>query len=170
MAVQASISKSSNLIPWLYGIFATDNPTCPSFVSCSNLLSIFHTFFPPSLRQALLSGVKEIRAGAMRVLRYILTSPAHFEMMLEVKVDVLVARSLDTPPLRDIERLQAMRFIRQVSGMNTAVNERMCALRCVCVCVCVYKDPKRLFLPCLQNHTCHNVHVRVCENWHLSDT
>ena len=54
----------------------------------------------------------------MRVLRYILTSPAQFEMMLEVKVDLLVARSLDTPPVRDIERLQAMRFIRQVGGIR----------------------------------------------------
>ena len=74
--------------------------------------------FPPSVKLALLSRVKEVRAGAMRVLRYTLSSSHVYEIMLHFKIDHLVARSLDSPPQRDIERLQAMRFVRQVSQYN----------------------------------------------------
>ena len=70
---------------------------------------------PPSVKLALLSRVKEVRAGSLRVLRYILSSSQIYETMLSLKIDHLVARSLDSPPQRDIERLQAMRFVRQVS-------------------------------------------------------
>ena len=73
---------------------------------------------PPSVKLALLSRVKEVRAGAMRVLRYTLSSSHVYEIMLHFKIDHLVARSLDSPPQRDIERLQAMRFVRQVSRYN----------------------------------------------------
>ena len=73
---------------------------------------------PPSVKLALLSRVKEVRAGAMRVLRYTLSSSHVYEIMLHFKIDHLVARSLDSPPQRDIERLQAMRFVRQVSQYN----------------------------------------------------
>ena len=73
---------------------------------------------PPSVKLALLSRVKEVRAGAMRVLRYTLSSSHVYETMLHFKIDHLVARSLDSPPQRDIERLQAMRFVRQVSQYN----------------------------------------------------
>ena len=67
-----------------------------------------------SVRLALLSSAKEVRAGAMRVFRYLLSSAEAFEIMLYFKVDYLVARSLDAIQSKDIERLQAMRFVRQV--------------------------------------------------------
>lgn len=70
----------------------------------------------PSLRSArisLLSGVKEVRAGGLRVLRYLLTSREAFVVMLKHCIDLLVVRSLDAPPNREIERLQAVRFVRQ---------------------------------------------------------
>ena len=68
-----------------------------------------------SARLALASSVKEIRAGALRVLRYVLTSKDIFTVMLKHRVDLLVARSLDVSSAREIERMQAMRFVRQVS-------------------------------------------------------
>ena len=78
--------------------------------------AIVHLFLLPlSVKLALLSRVKEVRAGSLRVLRYILSSSQIYEIMLSIKIDHLVARSLDSPPQRDIERLQAMRFVRQVS-------------------------------------------------------
>lgn len=64
-------------------------------------------------RLALASSVKEVCAGALRVLRYLLTSKQVLDVMLALRVDLLVTRSLDAPPSREIERLQAMRFIRQ---------------------------------------------------------
>ncbi|KAL5486702.1 hypothetical protein EMCRGX_G019218 [Ephydatia muelleri] len=64
-------------------------------------------------RLALASSLKEVCAGALRVLRYLLTSKQVFDVMLALRVDLLVTRSLDAPPSREIERLQAMRFIRQ---------------------------------------------------------
>ena len=67
-----------------------------------------------SLRLVLCGMAKEARAGSLRVFRYVLTSEEVFEIMLKLHVDFLVARSLDAPPQRDIERLQAMRFVRQV--------------------------------------------------------
>ena len=81
-------------------------------------LSLSLSLSPPSVKLALLSRVKEVRAGAMRVLRYTLSSSHVYEIMLHFKIDHLVARSLDSPPQRDIERLQAMRFVRQVSQYN----------------------------------------------------
>ena len=50
----------------------------------------------------------------MRVLRYILTSSDIFDIMIQLRIDYLIARSLDTPPHKEIERLQAMRLLRQV--------------------------------------------------------
>ena len=48
------------------------------------------------------------------MLRYVLTSKDIFSVMLKHRVDVLVARSLDVSSAREIERIQAMRFVRQV--------------------------------------------------------
>ena len=38
--------------------------------------------------------------------------------MLKHRIDLLVARSLDAPPSREIERLQALRFVRQVCAWH----------------------------------------------------
>ena len=89
-----------------------------SFICCPLSPSPSPSPPPPSVKLALLSRVKEVRAGAMRVLRYTLSSSHVYEIMLHFKIDHLVARSLDSPPQRDIERLQAMRFVRQVSQYN----------------------------------------------------
>ncbi len=81
-------------------------------------LSLPFFFFLDSARLSLLSGVKEVRAGALRVLRYLLTSPEAFIVMLKHCIDFLVARSLDAPPNREIERLQAVRFVRQALSLS----------------------------------------------------
>ena len=43
------------------------------------------------------------------MLRYLLTSREALMVMLKHCIDLLVARSLDAPPSREIERLQAVR-------------------------------------------------------------
>ena len=93
---------------------------CPLSLSLSLSSSPFLSLSlsSPSVKLALLSRVKEVRAGAMRVLRYTLSSSHVYEIMLHFKIDHLVARSLDSPPQTDIERLQAMRFVRQLSQYN----------------------------------------------------
>ena len=45
-----------------------------------------------SVRLALVSAVKEVRAGALRVLRYLLHSKEAFAIMLRLRIDVLVVR------------------------------------------------------------------------------
>lgn len=68
------------------------------------------------LKYSLSFGAKEVRAGVLRVLRYMVVSSEVFEIMCKLHIDFLVARSVDAPVVRDIERLQALRFIRQVRG------------------------------------------------------
>ncbi len=82
------------------------------FTHCSPLPSSSPFHFC-SARLSLLSGTKEVRAGGLRVLRYLLTSREAFIVMLKHCIDLLVVRSLDAPPSREIERLQAVRFVRQ---------------------------------------------------------
>lgn len=72
---------------------------------------------PSSARLSLLSSVKEVRAGGLRVLRYLLTSREAFIVMRKHCIDLLVVRSLDAPPNREIERLQAVRFVRQAMSL-----------------------------------------------------
>lgn len=59
-----------------------------------------------------------MRAGGLRVLRYLLTSKEAFLVMLKHCIDLLVTRSLDAPPSREIERLQAVRFVRQALALS----------------------------------------------------
>jgi len=47
---------------------------------------------PASARLSLVSLVKEVRAGALRVLRYLLSSKEVFSLMLKLRIDLLVAR------------------------------------------------------------------------------
>jgi len=70
------------------------------------------------VRLSLVSLVKEVRAGALRVLRYLLSSKEVFSLMLKLRIDLLVARSLDVSATREIERLQAMRFARQALSLS----------------------------------------------------
>ena len=69
--------------------------------------------------------------------------------MLKLRIDLLVARSVDAPIVRDIERLQAFRFIRQVHD----VHGEGVALQLTCFCsfkvvsVCPMKMPQSLVSP-----------------------
>ncbi len=83
-------------------------------VTISHKIVLYLLPTPFSLRNCLSSTAKEIRAGVLRVLRYILKTGNEFDIMMKLHIDLLVARSVDAPVLRDIERLQAFRFIRQV--------------------------------------------------------
>ena len=117
-----SLSLPPSLVPSLPPSFPLPAPfLCRSLLSLSPSPSFLHLLHSPpplsfsSARLSLASGVKEVRAGALRVLRYVLTSKDIFSVMLKHRVDLLVARSLDVSSAREIERIQAMRFVRQVS-------------------------------------------------------
>ncbi len=45
-----------------------------------------------SVRLALVSSVKEVRAGALRVLRYLIQSAEVLDTMMKLRIDILVAR------------------------------------------------------------------------------
>jgi hypothetical protein len=93
-----------------------------------------------NVRLALANSVKEVRAGSLRVLRYVLQSRDIFSIMLRLRIDVLVVRSLDVPASREIERLQAVRFVRQV--ISTAPNLFPVSLAAPLVSIVLYdSDP-----------------------------
>ncbi|XP_077980982.1 rapamycin-insensitive companion of mTOR-like [Glandiceps talaboti] len=66
------------------------------------------------LRLALLHEAKEVRAGGLRALRYLLLDEEVLKIMLKFHIDVLVARCLDISQSNEIERVQALRFMRKI--------------------------------------------------------
>ncbi|XP_070563534.1 rapamycin-insensitive companion of mTOR-like isoform X2 [Ptychodera flava] len=66
------------------------------------------------LRLSLLHDAKEVRAGGLRAFRYLLRSEETLSVMLKFHIDVLVARCLDIYQSNEIERVQALRFMRKI--------------------------------------------------------
>ena len=82
------------------------SPPLPSPVSPS-LPSYPSSPVPPflSVQFALLSSSQEVRAGGLRVLRYILVTKKIFQVMLDHCIDQLVVRYSRAGPLRAIRQL-----------------------------------------------------------------
>ncbi|XP_071953101.1 rapamycin-insensitive companion of mTOR-like isoform X2 [Antedon mediterranea] len=66
------------------------------------------------LRVALVDNSKELRAGCLRALRYLLRNSTTLQTMLDLQIDILVGRCLDFCQDNDVERIQSMRFIRRI--------------------------------------------------------
>ncbi|XP_065904435.1 rapamycin-insensitive companion of mTOR-like isoform X3 [Dysidea avara] len=67
-----------------------------------------------SVRWSLCSKVQEVRAGGLRVLRYLLINNTSFNLFMKYHLDKLVVRCLDSSSQHETERIQALRLMRQV--------------------------------------------------------
>lgn len=60
---------------------------------------------------------KEIRGAGVRALRHLVQDETTVQAMLALHVDRLLMRSLDIYQRNDVERVQALRFIRRVGRL-----------------------------------------------------
>ncbi|XP_038056476.1 rapamycin-insensitive companion of mTOR-like isoform X1 [Patiria miniata] len=88
------------------------------------------------LRLSLLHSTKEVRSAGIRALRYLLQDEAAVEAMMRLHIDYLVMRSLDICLANDIERVQALRFIRRI----IAVAPSLCPISLVHTLVAIAND------------------------------
>ncbi|XP_078740744.1 rapamycin-insensitive companion of mTOR-like, partial [Lampetra fluviatilis] len=65
------------------------------------------------LRPALLNDAKEVRAAALRSLRYLITDSETLRQALQLRVDFLIARCVDIQQSNEVERTQALRLVRK---------------------------------------------------------
>ncbi len=56
----------------------------------------------------------QIRAGALRAIRYLLKTPIDLQILNNLQIPFLVARSLDVLLKNDEERIQALRLVRRM--------------------------------------------------------
>ncbi|XP_002741655.1 rapamycin-insensitive companion of mTOR-like [Saccoglossus kowalevskii] len=66
------------------------------------------------LRLSLLHEAKEVRAGGLRALRYLITNVETLQVLLKYHIDILVARCIDINQNNEVERAQALRFMRKI--------------------------------------------------------
>ncbi|XP_074611135.1 rapamycin-insensitive companion of mTOR-like isoform X3 [Acropora palmata] len=76
------------------------------------------------LMLALVSSAKEVRAAGLRAFRHLFFDEKTLSKMLDFRIDVFVVRSLDMIHAFEVERVQALRFIRKV----IAVSPQLCPM------------------------------------------
>ncbi|XP_030844625.1 rapamycin-insensitive companion of mTOR-like isoform X2 [Strongylocentrotus purpuratus] len=72
------------------------------------------------LRLAVVHPAKEIRGAGVRALRHLVQDETTVQAMLALHVDRLLMRSLDIYQRNDVERVQALRFIRRILAVAPA--------------------------------------------------
>ena len=70
------------------------------------------------LRVPLINESSEIRASTLRAIRLLLTEPEHVNIIQEINLHYLIARSLDIDLDNKIERIQAIKLIRRLSQVS----------------------------------------------------
>ncbi|XP_048583211.1 rapamycin-insensitive companion of mTOR isoform X2 [Nematostella vectensis] len=92
---------------------------------------------------------KEVRAAGVRALRHLFSDKTTFEKMLKVRMDIFIIRSMDNTIANEVERIQALRFIRKV----VAVCPKSCPMSLAVCLVSTGSDnseePDRLKTACL---------------------
>uniref|UniRef100_UPI00398E897F rapamycin-insensitive companion of mTOR isoform X1 n=2 Tax=Pristiophorus japonicus TaxID=55135 RepID=UPI00398E897F len=73
------------------------------------------------LRLALLNEAKEVRAAGLRALRYLIQDTSILQKVLRLRVDYLIARCIDIQQSNEVERTQALRFVRKMITVNAAL-------------------------------------------------
>ncbi|RUS88775.1 hypothetical protein EGW08_003492, partial [Elysia chlorotica] len=73
------------------------------------------------LEAGLLNEAKQVRAASLRVLRYLLPYPDSLECFLNLHLDFLVARCLDVSLDNEIERIHAIKLIRQIIKTSSSL-------------------------------------------------
>ncbi|XP_064626915.1 rapamycin-insensitive companion of mTOR-like isoform X2 [Lineus longissimus] len=66
------------------------------------------------LRASLVSDAKEVRAASLRALRHFLQTESTLDSMLDIHIDVLLARLMDTCLDNEIERLHVFKLVRKI--------------------------------------------------------
>ncbi|CAM9148917.1 unnamed protein product, partial [Lampetra fluviatilis] len=72
------------------------------------------------LRPALLNDAKEVRAAALRSLRYLITDSETLRQALQLRVDFLIARCVDIQQSNEVERTQALRLVRKMISVDAS--------------------------------------------------
>ncbi|XP_022101706.1 rapamycin-insensitive companion of mTOR-like [Acanthaster planci] len=102
------------------------------------------------LRLSLLHSTKEVRSAGIRALRHLLQDEMAVEAMMTLHIDYLVMRSLDICLANDIERVQAIRFIRRI----IAIAPSLCPISLVHTLVAIAnngtKERDRMVRPSLE--------------------
>ncbi|XP_071799748.1 rapamycin-insensitive companion of mTOR-like [Asterias amurensis] len=92
------------------------------------------------LRLSLLHSTKEVRSAGIRALRYLLQDETSLQAMLTLHVDYLIMRSLDICLSNDVERVQAIRFIRRIIAIAPA----LCPISLVHTLVAIGNDGEKM--------------------------
>jgi rapamycin-insensitive companion of mTOR len=66
------------------------------------------------LRASLVSDAKEVRAASLRAYRHFLQNEAVLDAMLDIHIDMLLARLMDTCLDNEIERLHIFKLVRKI--------------------------------------------------------
>ena len=66
------------------------------------------------LRVSLINPAKEVRAASFRAFRYLLSDEESLIVFLNQRIDIFIIKSLDLPPVAEVERVQALRLVRKM--------------------------------------------------------
>ena len=66
------------------------------------------------LRVSLINPAKEVRAASFRAFRYLLADEDSYNVFLNQRIDIFIVKSLDLPPVAEVERVQALRLVRKM--------------------------------------------------------
>ncbi|XP_068727211.1 rapamycin-insensitive companion of mTOR-like isoform X1 [Montipora capricornis] len=88
------------------------------------------------LMLALVSTAKEVRAAGLRAFRHLFSDEKTLSKILDFRIDIFVVRSLDMIHAFEVERVQALRFIRKI----IAVSPRLCPMSIAATLVSVGND------------------------------
>ncbi|XP_071486718.1 rapamycin-insensitive companion of mTOR-like [Diadema antillarum] len=91
------------------------------------------------LRLALVHPSKEVRGAGVRALRHLIQDESAVQAMVALHVDRLLVRSLDICQQNDVERIQALRFIRRILTVAPAY----CPLSLVHVLVAISNNGEK---------------------------
>ena len=71
------------------------------------------------LRVPLINESSEIRASTLRTIRLLVNEPEHVDIITEIHIHQLIARSLDIDLDNKVERIQALKLIRRCSHLSS---------------------------------------------------
>ncbi|XP_078353189.1 rapamycin-insensitive companion of mTOR-like isoform X2 [Oculina patagonica] len=84
----------------------------------------------------LVSTAKELRAAGLRAFRHLFSDEKTLSKMLDFRIDIFIVRSMDMVHAYEVERVQALRFIRKV----IAVSPQLCPMSIAATLVSLGND------------------------------
>lgn len=99
-------------------------------LSC-DFVFVFFSSFVCSLRITLFSDAAEVRAATLRAIRYFVQNQQSLRTLLDLNIHHLIARSLDIVLDNQIERIQALRLLRNMLAIDPSMFP-LALGRCLC--------------------------------------